>query len=72
MKARAKELKTGDRVTWNTSRGRTTGRVEKKVTRTTKVKTRKVNASARSPEYLVRSEKSGKPAAHKAAALRKI
>jgi hypothetical protein len=64
-------LQVGHKVEWNTSRGRTTGIVKKKLTSSTKVKKHKVAASKRSPEYLVESSKSGKKAAHKAAALKK-
>lgn len=72
MKKRAKKLAVGDRVTWNTSRGRTVGKVEKKLTAPTHIKAHPVRASQQAPEYLVRSEKSGKRAAHKAKALKKV
>jgi Hypervirulence associated proteins TUDOR domain len=65
----AKKLKAGDKVSWNTSQGRTTGKVVKKLTRATHVKTHKVAASEAEPEYLVESSKSGKRAAHKKSAL---
>jgi hypothetical protein len=64
-------FKKGDRVEWNTSQGKTVGKVEKKLTSPVKIKGHKVAASKENPEYLVRSEKSGKPAAHKPAGLRK-
>ncbi len=41
----ADELRKGDRVAWNTSQGRTTGTVEKKLTRPTKIRRHKVEAS---------------------------
>jgi hypothetical protein len=66
-----KTFKKGDRVEWNTSQGKTVGKVERKLTSPTKIKGHKVAASKENPEYLVRSEKSGKPAAHKPARLRK-
>ena len=66
-----KSLRPGDRVSWQTSQGKTTGRVVKKATRPTKIKTHKVAASKKNPEYIVESEKSGKRAAHKATALKK-
>lgn len=72
MKPRSKEIQPGERVAWNTSQGRTTGRVEKKITRPTKIKAHPVSASKKNPEYLVRSEKSGRRAAHKPAALKKL
>jgi hypothetical protein len=67
----AQTFKKGDRVSWNTSQGRTTGRVEKKLTQPTDIKGHRVAASPEHPEYLVRSGKSGKPAAHRAQGLKK-
>lgn len=67
----AKKLNVGDRVEWDTSQGTTFGRVKKKLTRPTKIKTHKVAASAKNPEYLVETEKSKKLAAHKSSELRK-
>ena len=67
----SKSLKPGDKVEWETSQGKTHGTVEKKLTSPMKIKTHKVAASKDHPEYLVTSDKSGKPAAHKAAGLKK-
>ena len=67
----AKELKKGDKVEWNTSQGKTHGTVEKKQTSETHIKGHKVAASKDDPEYIVRSNKSGKKAAHKPEALKK-
>jgi hypothetical protein len=67
----AKKLSIGDRVEWDTSQGKTTGRIKKKLTHPTKIKTHKVAASAKNPEYLVETEKSRKLAAHKLSELRK-
>jgi hypothetical protein len=67
----AKDLKTGDQVTWTTSQGETTGKVIKKQTTPTKIKSHKVAASADNPQFIVESEKSGKRAAHKPSELRK-
>jgi hypothetical protein len=64
-------LKQGDKVEWNTSQGKTTGTVKKKLTSPTKIKGHDVKASKDNPEYLVESEKSGGQAAHKPGALRK-
>jgi hypothetical protein len=72
MKSRSKNLQVGDKVKWNTSRGLTVGVVKKKLTAGTKVKTHKVAASKKSPEYLVESSKTGKKAAHKPNALKKV
>jgi hypothetical protein len=68
----AKQLKTGDRVAWESSGGGSVGRVEGKLTSPGKIKGRKVAASPDNPEYLVRSEKSGRVAAHKPSALRRV
>lgn len=65
-------LKAGDRVAWDTSQGETRGRVEKKQTRRTKIKGHVVAASVDVPQFIVRSDSSGKKAAHKPEALRKL
>ena len=67
----AKELKKGDKVEWNTSQGKTHGTVEKKQTTPTQIKGHKVAASKDNPEYIVKSAKSGKKAAHKPEGLKK-
>ena len=67
----AKSVKPGDRVAWSSSGGESVGRVEKKLTSPGWIKTHEVAASEENPEYLVRSEKSGKAAAHKPSSLRK-
>ena len=67
----AKHLRKGDRVSWSTSQGRTTGKVEKTLTGPTSIKGHKVKASADNPEILVKSEKSGAEAAHKPESLKK-
>jgi hypothetical protein len=66
------KLKTGDKVSWNTSQGETTGKVVKRTTKATKIKTHKVAASKDNPEYIVKSSKTGKTAAHKRKALKKV
>jgi hypothetical protein len=65
----ANSLKTGDRVAWQSSG---VGRVERKLTSPGKIKGHGVAASEDNPEFLVRSEKSGKIAAHKPSALRRV
>ena len=65
-------LKRGDKVEWNTSQGVTNGTVVRAVTSTTHVKGHTAKATARHPEVEVRSAKSGKPAVHKASALKKV
>lgn len=70
-KAPAKSLKAGDTVEWNSSGGKSVGKVVKKVTTTTRVKSHVAKPSADSPEYVVQSDKSGKQAVHKPAELKK-
>jgi hypothetical protein len=53
----ADKLKTGDKVEWETSQGKTSGTVKKKLTEPTDVKGHHVAASADNPQYLVESEK---------------
>lgn len=67
----ADKLKKGDKVEWETSQGKTSGTVKKKLTAPTDIKNHHVAASTENPEYLVESEKSGKTAAHKPSALKK-
>lgn len=66
-----RELKRGDAVEWETSQGTTHGKVQKKVTSRTHLKGHVVAASEEEPQYLVKSDKSGELAAHKAEALKK-
>jgi Hypervirulence associated proteins TUDOR domain len=54
----AKQLK--NRVAWQSSGGGSVGRVERKLTSPGKIKGHEVAASEDNPEFLVRSEKSGK------------
>lgn len=68
----ADEFKTGDQVEWNTSQGKTTGKVKKKLTKPTEIGEHEVAASPENPEYLVVSDKSGKEAAHKPGALKRV
>ena len=67
----AKQLKKGDKVEWDTSQGKTKGTVEKKQTSATQIKGHKVAASKDNPQYIVKSDKSGKKAAHKPSELKK-
>lgn len=66
------QLKKGDHVEWNTSQGKTEGTVEKKLTEPTDIKKHHVTASQDDPEYLVKSDKTGKEAAHKPESLKKV
>ncbi|WP_375515866.1 DUF2945 domain-containing protein [uncultured Nostoc sp.] len=68
----AEQFQKGDRVEWNTSQGKTTGKVVKKLTSPTDIKEHHIAASEDNPEYLVESDKTGKQAAHKPDALKKV
>ncbi len=68
----AEQFKKGDRVEWNTSQGKTTGKVVKKLTSPTDIKEHHIAASEDNPEYLIESDKTGKQAAHKPDALKKV
>lgn len=65
-------LKKGDKVEWKTSQGKTQGTVEEKLTHSTEIKGHHVAASQENPEYRVKSDKTGKEAAHKPESLEKI
>lgn len=65
------QLKKGDHVEWNSSGKKTEGVVEKKLTEPTDIKGHHVAASKENPEYLVKSDKTGKEAAHKPDSLKK-
>jgi hypothetical protein len=67
----AKTLKAGDKVSWDSSGGYSVGKVVKKQTTPTQIKAHKVAVSKDNPQYIVRSGKSGKTAAHKASRLKK-
>jgi hypothetical protein len=66
-----RQPKIGEAVSWQTSQGETHGKVVRKLTATTRVKGHVAKASKDAPEFLVESAKTGKRAAHKAAALKK-
>jgi Hypervirulence associated proteins TUDOR domain len=67
----AKDLKVGDKVSWDSSGGHSIGRVVKKQTTPTQIKRHKVAATKEDPQYIVKSDKSGKEAAHKPSELKK-
>ena len=66
-----KEFSKGDSVEWNTSQGKTTGKVIKKVTKPVKVGDYTAKASKDNPQYEVETTKSRKTAVHKADSLKK-
>jgi hypothetical protein len=67
----ATSLKKGDPVSWDTSQGKTHGKVEKKLTSATKIKGHTAKATKDDPQYLVKSDKTGAKAAHKPSELKK-
>jgi hypothetical protein len=67
----AEDFKAGDKVEWETSQGKTTGTIKRKLTEPTDIKGHHVAASKENPEYLVETE-SGKESAHKPEALKKV
>lgn len=62
----------GDKVEWHSSQGTVHGTVLRKLTEPTDIKGHHVAASPEEPQYLVRSDKTGAEAAHKAEALKKV
>ncbi|WP_049557468.1 DUF2945 domain-containing protein [Nonomuraea sp. SBT364] len=70
-KKRKDDPSPGDDVTWRSHGSTAHGKVEKKITGRQKEAGRTVAASPDEPQYVVRSEKSGKKAVHKPSALRK-
>ncbi|MDT8914946.1 DUF2945 domain-containing protein [Amycolatopsis sp. PS_44_ISF1] len=60
-----KEFRKGDHVKWDAGNESSTGTVEEKITTDTHAGGRKVKASPEDPQYLVRSDKSGRTAVHR-------
>ena len=65
-------FKVGDNVSWSSTQGKVTGSVKKKLTAPMDIKKHHVAASPDNPQLLVVSASSGKVAAHKPAALKKV
>ena len=66
------DFKAGDKVSWNSAQGKVTGIVKKKLTAPTDIKTHHVAASPEHPQLLVESAGSGKAAAHKPEAFKRV
>lgn len=64
----AKDLKSGDRVTWKSHGGTAHGKVVRRQVSDTRIKDHPVRASSDDPQYIVESDNGGK-AAHKPGAL---
>jgi hypothetical protein len=62
----------GSRVSWNTSQGRTRGKVVEQKTDDFTFADQTFRASDDEPMYIVQSEKTGAKAAHKKSALREL
>jgi len=65
-----KNLKPRDKVSWDSSGGHSVGKVVRKQTTPTRIKGHKVAASKENPQYIVKSDKSGKEAAHRPGELK--
>lgn len=65
-------LTKGDRVSWNTSQGRTRGTTIEKRTQRFTFDGQDFNASDDEPYWIVESEKTGAGAAHKESSLTKL
>ncbi len=62
-------LSKGDKVSWNTSQGKTHGKIVERRTKDFTLDGNHFTASDDDPMYVVESDKSGKRAAHKESAL---
>lgn len=67
----ADKFKPGDEVSWDSSQGKVRGKVEKTVTRPTRIKGHVAKASPDDPQFLVKSGKTGAKAVHKPRELKK-
>jgi hypothetical protein len=66
-----KKFSKGDQVEWNTSQGKTNGKIVKKLTTPVKVGNYTAKASKANPEYEVETTKTRKVAVHKPDSLTK-
>ena len=66
------DLSVGDRVSWDTSQGRTHGRILERKVKDFEFANQKFTASSVEPAFIVQSEKTDAKAAHKGSALRKL
>ena len=67
----AKTFEPGDKVGWDSAGGTSDGKVVKKLTTTTRIKGHVAKPTPEDPQYLVKSDKSGRKAAHKPEELRR-
>jgi len=61
----AERFHKGDKVSWKSHGGTAEGVVEQEITSDTEAAGRTVRASEEEPQYLVKSEKSGREAVHR-------
>ena len=66
------DLSVGDSVSWDTSQGRTRGRILERKVKDFEFANQKFTASSVEPAFIVQSEKTDAKAAHKWSALRKL
>ena len=66
------DLSVGDRVSWDTSQGRTHGKILERKVKDFEFANQKFTASSTEPAFIVQSEKTDAKAAHKSSALRKL
>lgn len=66
------DVQVGDRVSWDTSQGRTQGKVVERKTKDFTFDGQDFTASQDEPKLIVESEKTGAKAAHEPSALRKL
>ncbi|PYY33852.1 DUF2945 domain-containing protein [Curtobacterium sp. MCJR17_055] len=62
-------MRKGDEVQWNTSQGKTTGKLVEKKTEDFEFDGQNFKPTDDDPYWIIESEKSGKQAAHKESAL---
>ena len=65
----ANKLKEGAKVKWKVGSGETTGEVTQKLTETTKVDGKEINATKNKPRYLVKNDNTGNVTSHRAKSL---
>lgn len=67
----AQQFKKGDKVEWSSGKGKSTGTVQKRITKSTKVDGKDISASDDDPRYLVKNDSTGNVTGHKPDALSK-
>jgi len=65
------DFKVGDKVEWEYSGSKVTGKITKRITEETEAGGRKVKASKDEPQFLVKSDNNGSEAVHKPESLKK-